>query len=249
MAESEGEWLPPPAEVILGASEVHVWRASLDTSAKQIQQLARLLAPDERARADRFHFERDRLRFIAGRARLRLILSRYTGIAASHLHFSYSTYGKPSLVAGLADDLCFNVSHAEDVALCAFTRSGAIGVDVERVRTDVDIERLAAQFFSARENDALRRVPDALKPTAFYNCWTRKEAYVKAHGLGLSLPLDQFDVSLVPDEPARLLASRIQSDEVEQWSLIALRPDEGFVAALALAPPAHQVKTWLCPDL
>lgn len=231
---------PPP----LSVDEVHVWRIALDISDALLMRWRQILADDERGRADRFHFEKDRRHFIAGRGALRMILARYLDQSPQDVHFAYSNYGKPRLAnPASAIDLRFNLSHSRGLALLALTRGRDIGVDVEQLRDmERDGEPLAERFFSPRESTVLRSLPPELRREAFFHCWTRKEAYIKANGKGLSLPLDQFDVSLRPGEPARLLATRHDPDEVHRWSMHNLLPAEGYVGALAIE--GHSWRLW-----
>ncbi len=150
------------------------------------------------------------------------------------MRFAYTTYGKPLLADETgASGLRFNLTHSHGLALLAVTRGREIGVDVERIRDNLEGEKLAERFFSPREVAALRSLPPELRREAFFHCWTRKEAYIKAVGKGLSLPLDQFDVTLHPGEPAALLATRHDSEEAQRWSMRSLAPGEGYVGALA----------------
>jgi 4'-phosphopantetheinyl transferase len=238
-------WHPSPMELTLSSAEVHVWRADLDPAESCVEQLQRLLSADELLRASRFHFPRDRRRFSVARGVLRDILSRYLGVPAAALEFRYSAYGKPALAAGAAQDgLRFNISHAHELALFAITRGREVGVDIEYLHRTIACEEIAERFFSARECASLRAVPEEWKRHAFFNCWTRKEAYIKAHGEGLSLPLDQFDVSLAPGEPAALLATRGDPRDARCWSLQALAPGPGYVGALAVEAQDWHLTCW-----
>ncbi len=249
MTATERVWLSPAADLTLSHEQVHVWRASLDLPASRVQSLQHTLTPDEQNRAARFHFERDRRHFVVARGVLRAILGRYLGVQPHQLRFCYSTYGKPALVAAPGQDtLSFNLSHSGGLALCAITRGRQVGIDLERIRTDVEHEHIAERFFSSQENAALRALPPALRAEAFFNCWTRKEAYIKASGEGLSLPLDQFDVSLVPGEPAALLDARGDAQEATRWSLRALSPGVGYAAALAVEGHGWQLECWQWPE-
>lgn len=190
-----------------------------------------LLSADERERADRLRFERDRRRYVVGRALLRTLLARYTAAPAEELAFGYGELGKPWLDAGPS----FNLSHSGDVALYAFAAAGELGVDVELDDADFATDRIAERFFSPAEVSALRSLPPAAQPRAFLRCWTRKEAFVKARGDGLSLALDSFDVTLAPDEPAALLRTAWSRREPREWQIEDLSdPGGGYVAALAI---------------
>lgn len=231
----EPGWHPPPETLVLGRNEVHVWQAALEVSTTRVQAYAELLADDERERAAQFHFERDRSHFIVARGILRVLLSCYLHIEAQYVRFTYNQFGKPAL-AGEAgsQSLFFNVTHSHVLACYAVTRLGPIGIDLEYLRDDPDYERLAERFFSPTEVRLLRTVPQEQRLEAFFACWTRKEAYSKARGMGLSLDLKHFDVSLAPEEPATLLGSREEGVEITRWSLYALSPGVGYMAAVAV---------------
>jgi 4'-phosphopantetheinyl transferase len=176
---------------------------------------------------------------------LRDILGRYLEVPPCELIFRYSAYGKPALVADVEDGrVRFNVSHSHEMALFAVTCDREVGVDIEFLGREIRGEEIAERFFSPRERATLRALPQEVKHQAFFNCWTRKEAYIKAHGEGLSLPLDQFDVSLAPGEPAALLATRGDAREAWRWSLQALTPGMGYIAALAVEGQSWQLACW-----
>lgn len=235
----------PSGNVSLGSGEVHVWCATLDQPTWQFLRLAQTLSADERSRADRYSFARDMHHFIVGRALLRVILGGYLEIEPDRLRFAYSHHGKPSLADAFGSGILrFNVSHSQGLALYAVSRDGHVGVDLERTRPVADLEQIAERFFSPREYAALRALPAQMKHEAFFNCWTRKEAYVKARGDGLSLPLNQFDVSLAPGEPARLVHNERAPQEVARWSLQELTPAPGYVAALAVEGHGRQIRCW-----
>jgi 4'-phosphopantetheinyl transferase len=238
-------WLTPPDGLPLSRDEVHVWRASLDQPASVVERLRNTLDGAERARAARFHFEKDRVRFVVARGALRAILGRYLRVLPARLQFQYSPYGKPSLGAEFAGSgLDFNVSHSHSLALFAFARGRALGVDVERLRAGAADQQIAERFFSEYEVSALCGLPAARQPRAFFDCWTRKEAYIKATGEGLSFPLAEFDVSLLPDEPAALLRVRGDACEAERWDLRALDVAPDYAAALAAEGRGWRLKTW-----
>ena len=227
MAERTARW-------DLAEDEIHVWRAELDAPADTVERLGATLSPDERTRAARFCLERVRTRFIVGRGVLRTILAGYLGRAPERLCFSYGARGKPALAPSEGTDLRFNVSHSDGCALFAVARGREVGVDVERLRPLPRAERIAERFFSLPERTALKGLPPEQRVEAFFTCWTRKEAYIKARGDGLGHPLDQFAVSLTPGEPVRLSAAGDGDErEIARWSLDGLPPAPGFVAALA----------------
>jgi 4'-phosphopantetheinyl transferase len=217
----------------LRADEVHVWRADLEEPVNP--ELTSVFSKDERERASRFHFERDRRRFLNGRYILRKLLGSYLGMEAGKIGLCYSAYGKPGLDGKQANPgLCFNVSHSGSCAMFAFSWERAVGVDIERIRADVETLELAERFFSPRERNVLRSLSSSWQRRAFFLCWTRKEAFVKAKGEGLSLALDQFDVSLVPDEPAEILETRPDPEERQRWSLWSLDTGPHFASALVV---------------
>jgi 4'-phosphopantetheinyl transferase len=238
-------WRAPTDVLPLSAGEVHLWRALLDQPAHVLHQLGATLAADERDRAARFHFEKDRDRFVVARGALRSILARYLRVPPGRVQFNYSPYGKPALAAEFAAaHLSFNVSHSHALALFAIARGRALGVDVEYLRAAVAVREIAERFFSANEVAAFCALPAAQQPSAFFDCWTRKEAYIKARGEGLSFPLAEFDVSLRPHEPAALLCVRGDEREAARWSLRALDVAPGYAAALVAEGRDWQLKTW-----
>ena len=189
-----------------------------------------VLSPDERARADRFVHGRDRRRFVMARARLRELIGERLGVAPQSVRFGYGTYGKPSLAIP-HHDIRFNIAHSEDLAVYAFASGVELGVDVERLREIDDADRLVARF-SPRERRAYESLPPGDRPVGFLNCWTRKEAFIKATGQGLSLPLDSFDVTLTPGTPAEILRVGTVRGATCGWRLQSFTPAQGFVAAL-----------------
>ena len=238
-------WCSPPTTIRLGSDEVHVWRADLTLSASRVESLEQTLSTDERERAQRFCFQTDREHFIVARASLRAILGCYLDVEPDELRFCYSPKGKPALSSeSLGGDLRFNLSHSDGLALYAVTRGREIGVDIERVRPELADGKIAERFFSPREVAALRALHPHLQLQAFFNCWTRKEAYIKARGDGLSLPLDQFDVSVVPGEPAALLNTTHDLGESSRWLLRQLFPGADYVAALAVEGLDWRLQCW-----
>jgi 4'-phosphopantetheinyl transferase len=245
MVQSEEAWPLPPPTVRLTGGEIHVWRAWLEEPARGGYDLARILSPEERQRAKRVRFERDRLRFVAARAALRIILGRYLAVQPQDVCFAYGQHGRPYLASEIGNPrLDFNAAHSGPLAVFAVASDMPIGVDVEQVREMPDADDVAARFFSAREYADYAALPADAKQLGFYMCWTRKEAFIKALGEGLAHPLDQFDVSLAPGEPARLLRVALDPDEAKHWSLISLTPAPGFVAALAVRERAPRVTCW-----
>jgi 4'-phosphopantetheinyl transferase len=235
--------------LVLGCDEVHVWRATLDQTPSQIQSFRHKLAADERARAERFHFERDRGHFIVARGVLRAILGGYLKRAPEGLSFCYSSHGKPALAGKSGGDaIRFNVSHSHGIALYAVTCGREVGVDLERIRFNLAVAEIAERFFSRREVAMLRTLSTEAQREAFFRCWTRKEACLKARGEGLSLPLDQVDVSLAPGEPDAVSGTQPDPSEASRWSLQELTPAPGYVAALAVEGQGWRLACWQWPD-
>lgn len=230
--------------------EVQLWRVDLEAvginESRRESRWLKLLSTDESARAFRFHFPRDRYCFAASRAILRMILAGYLGTDPGAVSFSYSNKGKPSLGPAYAgSDFQFNISHSGGIALFAFTRQRKIGVDVEQVRRDFEVEALAHRYFSACEQTQLAALPADEKVDAFFRCWTRKEAYIKATGDGLSLPLSQFDVSLEIGEANALLATRPDGSEASRWLLQEIPSTQGYIAAVCVRGQNWKLKTWI----
>lgn len=217
--------------------DVHVWQASLAQPAAVLQRLRATLAPEERVRAERMVSEPRRLQFVVARGVLRDILGRYLDVEPGSVVLDYEEHGKPRLSGALAESaIAFSLSHAGNLALYAFTRGRAVGIDVEPVcRAVRNADGVARRFFSAREYATFRGLGEEEKPLAFLRCWTRKEAFVKATGAGFSRPLPSFDVSFLPGERVALLGTRPDSDEAGKWSLHALEPDPERIGAVAVA--------------
>lgn len=219
----------------LSNDEVHVWTASRDAADDVVGSMRALLDDAERARADRFTFDHDKTRFAMSRGLLRTILGRYLGLPPESLAFVSNPHGKPSL-APIHDEslIRFNLAHSGTFVVFAITRGRDVGVDIERIRPEFGGQAIAERFFAPGEVEALRAVPEPSRLLAFFHGWTRKEAYIKAKGKGLALPLDQFEVAIDPAQPAALLATRPDPDEAARWSLVAIEADPGHVAAVCV---------------
>jgi len=228
-------WPPARDRAPLVEGEVRVWLVSLDLAAESGERLARLLSDDEQERAARFHFRRDAVRFVAARTALRTILGECLDVEPRMVSLRYGPRGKPELAVPFErTGLRFNVSHSDSLVLCAVAGQRRVGVDIERLRSLPDLEAIAERMFSPRERQALRRLPPAQRHEGFFNCWTRKEAYIKALGEGLAYPLDRFTVSLAPGAPPRLEEVPDDPAEVGRWTLAALGPEPGYAAAVAI---------------
>ena len=242
-------WRIPPRALALGNGEVHVWRVATDLAPPRLKRFQQTLSAAERERARRFYFRKDRDRYVAARGLLRTVLSGYLDVAPNQLRLSCNSHGKPALdLESGVDRLCFNVSHSHRMALIAVMRQNEIGVDIERIRPELAYEMIARRFFSPDEVATLLALPEYLRREAFFTCWTRKEAYLKARGDGLSFPLDQFTVSLVPGDSPALLRVEGNVLETSRWSLHHMCPRPGYVAALAIEGHARGVNLWQWAD-
>jgi 4'-phosphopantetheinyl transferase len=236
-------WAAPPSQCQLANDEVHVWRIPLAQTDSKIQFLAKFLSPDEQIRSANFYFDRDRRRFTVSHAMLRIILGHYGSMRPEQIRYEYNPFGKPVLAAELNGmQACFNLSHSNDLALLAVTQNREVGIDLEFVRPIPEAEQIAAKTFAGRENAAIQTQPEELKTQAFFNCWTRKEAYIKAVGDGLSRPLNDFEVSV--DSDPKLLHVRGLPEEVVRWSFHAFIPAAGYIAALVVNGENDKVSFW-----
>lgn len=231
-------WLRPPESPSLEAGEVHVWRMELEQPQDVLEKFRGTLEADELQRASRFHFDKHRNSFVAARGFLRRVLSRYLDAKPETLRFSYGEYGKPALDGTLH----FNMSHSHGLALLAITEGRQIGVDVEHIRADFATEDIARHFFSHSEVESFGRLQKEEQVAAFFRCWTRKEAFIKATGRGLSQPLDAFDVTLAPGVAAELL--RVEEDEASRWSMSDIDVGEDYAGALVVEGRALTIRFW-----
>ncbi len=219
----------------LPEDELHVWQADLRKSPDEIAGLIEILSGDEKQRAGRLRVQQRKQRFIAARGILRLILSRYLNSEPADMRFIYNDHGKPGIDCELVTSrLEFNLSHTGDLGFIAVCSGRRIGVDVETIGAGDAYEKIPERFFSSGEVDTLRSLPEEQQRSAFYACWTRKEAYRKARGQGIALPLNDFTVSLKPGEPAALLQSSLDTEEVSQWTIVDINLGPGYRAAVAV---------------
>ena len=235
-------WAPPPAALVLAGDEVHVWRVDVRSAYARGNDLWRVLAKDERQKATDLLFEDDRKRFVVSRGMLRVLLGRYLRAQPDGLVFGYNPHGKPFLVgtAGVR----FSVSHSHDLVLLAFVRDRDIGVDIEHLREDLGLDEIASRHFATREVATLRSLPKSSRKEAFFACWTRKEAFAKAKGRGLTLPFNRFEVTLTPGEPAMLLSVEEDIREPFRWAMQELVPGPGYAAALVVEEHAVRSSCW-----
>jgi len=217
----------------LGQDEIHVWKLPLRRTDEQFIDFENSLCQDERQRADAFLFPHLRQRFVARRGLQRLILGQYCGVRAKDIKFVYDDHGKPQVSPDHnLINLHFSISHSEDLALLACSRHKPVGIDIENIRAVEDRDDIVSRFFSDIEKQAWQSIKPAERTQAFFKAWTRKEAFVKALGVGLGLDLNQFSVSF-EDQDTRLLSWSEESEKKENWMLYLVNPDQNFSAALA----------------
>jgi 4'-phosphopantetheinyl transferase len=242
--------LAGPSAAALGPATVHLWTAWLTIDDERVAELWPLLSPDERERARRFVFPRDRRSFVAARGYLRHLLAAYVGDDPASLRFAYGDRGKPALdPRHHSRRLEFNLSHAGGLAAIAVSSGSPVGVDVEQIRALDDLECLARQCFAPGERAELLQLASNAREQAFFNCWTRKEAYIKALGEGLSCPLESFEVSLTPGDRAELRSIDARADLAHEWWMHAFVPAPGFAGAIVARRPCHGVTCgWIDAD-
>lgn len=228
------EYTSDRARMQLSDDEVHLWVGHCDINPGDLRSLEDVLSPDERERRERFHFDADRSSFLFARTMLRTVLGRYLGRPPAEVRFAYSAYGKPEIAGQNSIDLHFNLSHSAGKNLLAVCRGRRIGVDVEQIRRDFDAHEISRRFFSPAERLALSQIPEGSCHEAFFHCWTRKEAFVKARGEGLSCPLEDFDVSVDPRDEQVSLTVRPDAGEAERWTLQSVKLFPDYAAAIAV---------------
>ncbi len=228
-------WLACSQPNHLSEAEVHLWVVPLDVTPEKSSHFKSILSLDEQDRAGRFQKTRDANRYVAARGSLRSLLGAYLAIEPDRLLFAYDALGKPRLAGEVhLTPMNFSVSHSDDRGLFGFVRGHKIGIDLERIRTEIEIEDLAKRYFSLNEFQRLHSLPADQRREAFYCGWTRKEAYLKGRGEGLSYGLDRVEVSLAPGEPAVILGSVDDPDASRHWTVQHLSPAPGYVGAVAV---------------
>lgn len=201
-----------------------------------------VLSAEEREKSAQFYFEKDRTRYIVAHGALRFIIAKYLDSPPERLVFRRNHYGKPSVHD---DAFSFNMSHSGDLVLMAIVKNRPIGVDVEMVKDGIDYMSVVENYFSDMEVAMLKQIPDSFRRNAFFYGWTRKEAYIKAKGMGLSIPLKSFTVSLAPGQPAALLDHHEDRSEVQNWTLKNIQLNKDYSAAVAVRGNGVIMQNWL----
>ncbi len=232
---------PPGKKLELSPNNVHIWSTNLKLLPSQIEKLSTILSSDEIDRAQKFHFEKDKNRFIIARGTLRKILSRYLKIEPKKLQFTYSERGKPYLAN---TSILFNLSHSQDLALYAITKVNLIGIDVEHIRPIKEAKNLAKRFFSAQEYNLLSQLPPQQQQETFFKLWTCKEAYLKATGDGLAGSLEKVEISLNPEKPIQFFSINRDIKEASRWYLDQFIPEPNYIAAVAVAGKNQNLSFW-----
>ena len=246
----EHAWLNPPETLSLVKGEVHVWRTLLDMDDEIIGGLFSILSGSERQQAMRFHFNLLRTKHIAAHGLLRLILGMYLDIEPILLAFCTNQYGKPYLCSGHKDKaILFNVSHSGNMSVVALSSGFEVGIDIEHTNREINVAEIAGSFFSKKEIEKLASLTGALQKEAFFRCWTRKEAYLKGKGRGLSMDLDRFEVSLLPDESPSILADEDCPEDVHSWRLYDITPLPGYIGALSVEAEVETIKHFSAASL
>ncbi|HEV3037565.1 MAG TPA: 4'-phosphopantetheinyl transferase superfamily protein [Candidatus Angelobacter sp.] len=236
-------WPAEPKSCFLQPGEVHIWRVSLAQPEPVVARCRELLPPAEIARANRFYFERDRRRFLVSHGMVRTVLGRYLALKPLELRFGEGPKGKPDLVPEQNPlGLTFNLSHSGEFALMGVASKLIMGIDIEVIRVDFGGQEIAERFFSPYEVATLLSLPQDQRAEAFFYCWTRKEAYIKAQGEGLSLPLDSFDVTFAPGTEPALLRVADHPNEVARWKLYDIDVGPGYKAALMIEGKQHHLR-------
>jgi 4'-phosphopantetheinyl transferase len=245
MNTDELNWTRSTPRELPGSNEVHVWRVFLDTTTCRHESLREILSADELARASRFRFEIDQNRFIAARGMLRQILGSYLGIEPYKLQFDYTSYGKPALASNEGHvTIRFNLSHSNGFALYGITRGRNIGIDIELVRDDIAAGPIAQRFFSKSEISSLERIHKNKRSGVFFQYWTRKEAFLKAKGEGISFPMEQCDVSLINGKVLSPVTFLGDQSEKSCWYGQDLFPGHGYAAAIVVEGSDWELSCW-----
>jgi 4'-phosphopantetheinyl transferase len=234
MTETPCIWEIPSMPVVLGNNEAHIWHVDIKKTAHDLEYYRGLLSDEEREQENRYHFERDRMRYAITHGVLRLLIGVYLNIAPHKVSFNFSKRYKPALSDNANLKLCFNLSHSGNFIVYAFSMDCELGIDIETIRKMKDADGIIERFCSEREKVDYFSVPKKDRTKAFFNCWTRKEAYTKARGDGLYFPLDHFSVSLKPGDSPRLIEVADESGEKDRWDIHEIPVHDEYLGALAI---------------
>lgn len=221
--------------------ETHVWRLTLEMNPAQLNNAKLFLNKEELSRVRRFYFDKHRNHYIAAHGQMRKILCYYLNVKNEDLNFSFNEFGKPFLENGA---LYFNISHSNNLALLAINLKFELGVDIEWKKRKVNHLQIGERFFSAKEFSDLKSLPPEHQRQGFFNCWTRKEAYIKARGKGLGIPLKEFEVSLKPDESVELRSTNHDPEAVSSWHLYSVNPHPDYTGALCVNHTQEKILFW-----
>lgn len=232
------KWVLPSQSIALAPGEVHIWRVPLAATPATLESLGSFLDAEESTRANRFLLSEHREHFLLGRAALRVLLGRYLGVSPESVLIVKGPQGKPFLArTSSAFPLRFNLSHSHGLAVYGFSLDRELGIDLEKLRSDFASVEIAARYFSRNERKEWSSLSESLRTEGFFNAWTRKEAYVKARGEGLKIPLDSFDVTLTPG-----VAALLYSPDSKDWSLTSFYPAPEFAAAIVVRGSAPHLR-------
>lgn len=227
-------WTSPPSVLTAVNGEIHVWCIHLNMPPIQIQQIEAILSDDELAKAHRFHFDIHRRRYIARHGMLRKVLGKYLYLDPGQIQFNYSPSGKPTLVLnGNHTPLCFNLSHSNEIALFAVAINRSIGIDIEFIQSNPDLESIANTFFSSNEYEFISSFSPDQRHIAFFDLWTLKEAYLKATGEGIG-GLEKVELSMSSYDPPQVIINKENTNTINNWTISQLMPSQGYTAGLAV---------------
>lgn len=238
-------WQRPPGTVLLSTEYIDIWRVPLDLPSAQIDKYHAVLSGDELERCDKFKSAKRRREFIIGRGALRTLIGQCLKLDPSALNIVYSEHQKPCLPEAVPGaPATFNLTHSHDLALIALTLERDIGIDIEYLRADVDFRKLARRFFSKQEVQSLESCTDARLTAAFFACWTRKEALLKALGKGIAFGLKEFSVSVDPLDREVDLLTHWDQAEASRWSILNMKPGPDYAAAVAASGGTFKLRLW-----
>jgi len=230
----------------LDNKHIHVWYININDYINSIPELISKIDKQETKRAHQFKFDKDRNCFICSHAILRILLGKYCNCDTTKITYDYTVNNKPILTYD--KNLHFNLSHSSHRAIIAFTKNRPIGIDIEYMQEKETLDNLAKRFFSSQEYNEYKLLPEQHKTQGFYNAWTRKEAVVKAIGIGITCSLKSFSINLTPGSKAKLLSMHNQND-VTNWQLYGFNPEEKYCAAIAWHGPQKMILGHKTDDL